>query len=214
MFTGLIETLGSVTGLARAGEGSRLRVAPRAPLAELAVGESIAVSGVCLTAEQGSRGGELIFFLSTETLARTTLGRLERGALVNLERSLRADGRLGGHLVMGHVDGIGAIRRFDRLGEGWVLEIAFPPDLAPYLAVKGSVAVDGISLTVADLREGAFTVAVIPHTAQATNLCQARAGSPVNLEVDVLARHVVRALDLYARQSEGVTREKLRQAGF
>lgn len=215
MFTGIIENLGIVDGLAGAQGGSRLTVIPETKISDLAVGESIATSGVCLTAEQDSRSDRLVFFLSSETLSRTTLGALQRGAVVNLERSLRADGRLGGHLVMGHVDGLGTIRRFTRTGESWLLEVDYPSNLAPFLAPKGSIAIDGISLTVVDLSDATFTVAVIPHTVQSTNLRQAVPGKTVNLEVDMLARYVVRALETYGRRPEGtVTRDFLKQAGF
>lgn len=214
MFTGIIESLGQVQEKARTAGGARLFVIPPAPLADLAIGESIAVNGVCLTAEPDSRPGRLVFFLSDETLARSTLGRVERGGAVNLERALRADSRLGGHLVLGHVDGVGTLRRFDRRGDAWELEVGFPADLAPYLAPKGSVAVDGISLTLASLEGDRFTVAVIPHTAEMTNLKALGAGAEVNLEVDVLARYVVRALQTYGPQSGRVTEDLLRRAGF
>jgi riboflavin synthase len=214
MFTGIIETLGTLSDLGRAEGGSRLTVLPQAPWPDLAAGESVAVNGVCLTAEHDSRPDRLVFFLSPETLSRTTLGQARRGTLLNLERALRADGHLGGHLVMGHVDGLGTIRRFDRTGESWTLQVEFPPELAPFLASKGSIAVDGISLTLVDLAERTFTVAVIPHTAQATNLAQAAPGTPVNLEADMLARYVVRALEVYGRKPGGLSLEMLKQAGF
>jgi riboflavin synthase len=214
MFTGIVETQGKVDELARAQGGARLFLLPNRPIADLVIGESIAVNGVCLTAEPDSRPERLVFFLSAETLSRTSLGRLGRGGQVNLERALRPDSRLGGHMVLGHVDGLGTVRRFDRSGESWTLEVEFPEELAPYLASKGSVAVDGISLTVVDLRENSFTVAVIPHTVQETNLVQAGPGTAVNLEVDVLARYVVRALETYGGQARGVTQDLLRRAGF
>ena len=214
MFTGIIETLGTIRELSRAEGGSRLTVAPQAPWPDLVAGESIAISGVCLTVEQDSRSDRLVFFLSSETLSRTTLGQARRGGAVNLERALRADGRLGGHLVMGHVDGLGTIRRFDRTGESWTLEIEFPSELAPFLAPKGSIAVDGISLTVVDLSDRVFTVAVIPHSVQSTNLALAAPGTPVNLEVDMLARYVVRALEVYGRKPGSVSLEMLKRAGF
>ena len=215
MFTGIIETLGAVHELTQVQGGARLTLAPQTPLRELAEGESIAISGVCLTAESASRPDRLQFFLSAETLSRSTLGDLRPGGWVNLERALRADSRLGGHLVLGHVDAIGTVRRFDRLGEGWTLEVATPTQLAPFLAEKGSVAVDGISLTLAALSEDSFSVAVIPHTAEVTSLRQAAGGTRVNLEADVLARYVVRALQTYGNKGGGaVTEDLLRQAGF
>jgi riboflavin synthase len=215
MFTGIIETLGAVQELTGVQGGARLTLAPQSPLRELAAGESIAIDGVCLTAESASRPDRLQFFLSAETLSRSTLAELRPGAWVNLERALRADSRLGGHLVLGHVDAIGTVRRFDRLGEDWTLEVAYPAQLAPYLAEKGSVAVDGISLTLAALSESFFSVAVIPHTAEVTNLRQAASGTRVNLEADVLARYVVRALQTHGNKGSGaVTEDLLRRAGF
>lgn len=214
MFTGIIESLGKVQELARAEGGARLFLSPPRPLADLVIGESIAVNGVCLTVEPDSRPDRLVFFLSSETLTRTTLGHVRRGGVVNLERALRADSRLGGHMVLGHVDAVGSVERFDRRGESWTLEVAFPAELTPYLASKGSVAIDGISLTVVDLSPQRFTVAVIPHTVEQTNLRQAGEGTPVNLEVDVLARYVVRALETYGKQPGSVTEDLLRRAGF
>jgi riboflavin synthase len=216
MFTGIIETTGRLQARHDAAGGARLTVAPDRPLAEpLATGESIAVCGVCLTVEPESRADRLVFFLSAETLSRSTLGRLETGALVNLERAMRADGRLGGHLVMGHVDGIGTVRRLERAGEAWELEVAFPAELAPLIAPKGSVAVDGISLTLVEVRRDTFTVAVIPHTIEATHLAHVRRGMDVTLEADVIARYVVRALETMG-QTPGarVTGDLLRRAGF
>ena len=175
MFTGIIETLGRVENLSRTGQaGARLAVAPERPLAALAAGESIAVNGVCLTAEKESTDRRLVFFASPESLTRSTLGELRAGDAVNLERALRADGRLGGHLVMGHVDAIGTIQRLERVGEAWDLEVAYPRELASLIAQKGSIAVDGISLTVAALGEGTFTVAVIPFTYDGTRLSRCR----------------------------------------
>src|SRR5690606_34377932 len=136
----------------------------------------------------------LRFFVSQESLARTTLGNGRTGDLLNLERALRADSRLGGHLVMGHVDAVGGITRLDGDGESWTLEVAYPAELAPLIAFKGSIAVHGISLTVASLREGHFSVALIPHTHKATNLHRLAPGAPVNLEADILARYVARSL--------------------
>jgi riboflavin synthase len=225
MFTGIIETIGRLEQKTASQGRARLVVAPREPLAGLAAGESIAVNGVCLTVEATSHSDRLVFFTSSETLARTTLDRIHVGTMVNLERALRADGRLGGHLVQGHVDAVGMISRFDRTGEEWMLQVAYPAELAPFLAIKGSVAVDGISLTVAALTRGAFSVAIIPHTVAVTNLAAAVASDAVNLEVDMLARYVVRALSVYGRcggadaggadaGGSNVTRELLGRAGF
>jgi riboflavin synthase len=217
MFTGIIGQTGSVTLLDRAAGGARMRVAPSAPIEGLAVGESIAVSGACLSVEAGSAGDDLRFFLSDETLARTSLGEAAPGRRVNLERALRPEDRLGGHLVLGHVDGVGVARRLERNGEGWLLEVEHPADLAPFLAVKGSIAVDGISLTVTQVGPDGFGVAVIPLTMERTTLKQTRPGQRVNLEADVLARYVVRGLQALAggaKADSGLSLEKLLAAGF
>ena len=213
MFTGLIQTLGKLEALAPVQGGMRLTVRPERPLEALAIGESIAVSGACLTVEAGSRPDRLDFFTSAETLSRTILGGLRPGSQVNLERSMQPGDRMGGHIVLGHVDSVGAVRRFEPKGEAWELEVGFPPELAPFIARKGSVAVDGISLTVVELWQDSFTVAVIPHTREATTLRHTAAGARVNLEVDVMARYVVRALEAF-KGGGGVSRELLAKAGF
>jgi riboflavin synthase len=160
----------------------------------LAPGSSIAVNGCCLTAVS-VHGAGFACELTAETLARTAFDeRLEPGALVNLERPLRADGRFDGHIVQGHVDGLGRVTALWRQGEAAELEVEFPPELGRYLVEKGSVAVDGISLTVAALGPRAFTVAVIPYTLAHTNLVEAHPGTRVNLEADVLAKYVERLL--------------------
>ncbi|MEN6625547.1 MAG: riboflavin synthase [Candidatus Sumerlaeia bacterium] len=215
MFTGIIERIGTVLGRAAAPGGARLEISTAPAVSDLRVGESIAINGVCLTVEPPSRPDRLVFFMSGETIGRTTLGGLDKGHKVNLERSLMAGDRLGGHLVMGHVDGIGTIRRWEMRGEAWRLECSYPPELASLLAVKGSVAVDGISLTITELTGETFSVAVIPHTAGQTNLNAAAPGVRVNLEADMLARYVQRALEAQGRQPRGgLTLDTLREAGF
>ncbi|HSC25939.1 MAG TPA: riboflavin synthase [Vicinamibacterales bacterium] len=195
MFTGLIEAVGTVESLTAAPAGSRLRVA--APLAgELSPGESLAINGVCLTVV-ATGDGSLQADVSPETLRVSSLGFLGPGALVNLERPLRADARLGGHFVQGHVDATGTIERLRPDGDSYWLTIAFPPGLAPYIVRKGSIAVDGISLTVAGLAGGRFDVQIIPFTFQRTNLRAARVKTVVNLECDILGKYVVRALEFH-----------------
>jgi riboflavin synthase len=194
MFTGLIERLGTVEALDPVSGGARLCVVPDSAIENLAAGESIAVNGACLTAEPASKGDRLAFFLSDETLAKTSLGGLRPGDLVNLERALAAGDRLGGHLVMGHVDTVGTLRRLNRHGDGWDLEIGFPEAFRPFVAPKGSVTIDGISLTPVDVTPTTLTVAVIPHTYQQTNLRAKKPGDPVNLEADIIARYVVHFL--------------------
>jgi riboflavin synthase len=200
MFTGLVEALGRVGAVETAGQGRRLRVAaPEDPAWQLALGESVAVNGVCLTVVEAG-AGRLAFDLAEETLRVTTLGELRTGDPVNLERPLRFDGRLGGHLVLGHVDGIGRVTAVGPEGEGARLEVEVPPGLRPLLIPKGSVAVDGVSLTVAGLADTAFAVALIPHTLEVTTLGQRRPGDPVNLEMDVIGKYVQGFMREWERQ--------------
>jgi riboflavin synthase len=194
MFTGLIETVGHVSGVASVPSGFRMRV--RTSLAsELARGESVAVNGVCLTVT-AVEGDEVQADIGPETARVTTLGSLQTGQVVNLERSLRAGDRLGGHFVQGHVDGVGTIEGLRQDGEAHWLTIAFPMDLAPLFIPKGSVAVDGISLTVAALRERQFDVMIIPFTWAHTNLSSVRLKDHVNLECDVLGKYVARVIEV------------------
>lgn len=212
MFTGIVEGLGRVVDVQRAAGGVRIAVAPETAFENLQIGESICTDGVCLTCEPGSTGEKFLFFLSEETLSRSTLGAVVVGAIVNLERSLAAGDRLGGHLVMGHVDGVGTIGKLEPRGEGWDLEVECTPAMKPYLAPKGSISVDGISLTVVDVLRDGFTCAVIPHTYDKTSLRAKRAGSKVNLEADMIARYVVQYLS--AAGQGGVSEELLKKAGF
>lgn len=213
MFTGIVQRLGRVLSMQEAAGGARLTIDAGGGFEGLAEGESVAVEGACLTVEPGSAPERMNFFLSDETLAKTTLGALKAGRRVNLERSLAVGDRMGGHFVMGHVDAVGRIARLDRRGEGWDFEVEFPPELRRYLAPKGSVSVDGISLTTVEIRPSSFTVAVIPHTREVTSLRDKGAGSPVNLEADVIARYVAERLAA-ASPSGGASENLLRQAGF
>jgi riboflavin synthase len=196
MFTGLIESVGRVSGLEEMPGGIRIRIATSLAR-EMAVGDSLAHNGVCLTVV-AVEGDDIATEVSPETLRVTSLGALRPGALVNLERPLRADSRMGGHFVLGHVDATGTIRGIAEEGEFWRITMSYPPHLAPLLIPKGSVAVDGISLTVAELRDGEFDVQIIPFTWDHTNLQGCRAGDPVNLEADVLGKYVVRVAELMA----------------
>lgn len=192
MFTGLIESVGKVAELAPARSGFHLRVTTNlAP--ELAAGESIAVNGVCLTVVP-AKAADLEADVSPETARVTTLGTLRSGALVNLERPLRADARIGGHFVQGHVDATGKIEDIRQEGESWWLTIEYPESLALFIVRKGSVAVDGISLTVAGVDAARFDVQIIPFTWHHTNLHAARVNDPVNLECDILGKYAVRAV--------------------
>ncbi len=195
MFTGIIEELGMVDSLTGGADGARLTVRAGALLDGARVGESIAADGVCLTIV-ALQDAAFAADLSVETLRRTTLGSLRAGDPVNLERPLRLDQRLGGHIVQGHVDGVGTITATRPEGEGVWMEIAPPPGLTPYLAEKGSVAIDGVSLTVAAMAHGArFAVALIPHTLAITTLGRRSVGDQVNIEVDILSKYVERLLE-------------------
>jgi riboflavin synthase len=203
MFTGLIADLGSVSAVELGGAGARLRIATRLA-GELHEGDSIAVDGVCLTATD-VRDGSFAAEAMAETLARSSLGELQRDARVNLELPLRAEDRLGGHVVQGHVDGTGTVVEIREEGISRMLEIDTDPRLERYLVEKGSVAINGVSLTVSALRESGFAVSLIPETLRRTNLGSLREGSRVNVEVDVLAKHVER---LMAVRSEPVAAEQ------
>jgi riboflavin synthase len=194
MFTGLVEALGELAESKVTRGGVRLRIST--PLAaELAPGDSLAVNGVCLTVTFASEL-EILADVGPETLRVTTLGSMARGAVVNLERPLRADGRFGGHFVQGHVDGIGILEDSRPEADFLWLTISFPADLAPYIARKGSIAVDGISLTVAGLGSDRFDVQIVPFTLAHTNLKQVQAHARVNLECDMLGKYVARAFEL------------------
>ena len=194
MFTGIVEETGEVLEMRRSDAGARLIVAASEVLTDLALGGSIAVNGCCLTAvSRNSR--EFAADLSPETLSKTNLGDLGPGSTVNLERPLLPTERLSGHFVLGHVDGTGRIEALDSVGDGnWWLRVRVPNDLAPLLVYKGSVAVDGVSLTVASLDESVMGIAIIPHTYEATSLRSASPGDSVNIECDVIAKHVQRLL--------------------
>ncbi len=193
MFTGLVREVGTVTAREGGPDGARLTVEAPLTAAEARIGDSIAIDGVCLTAIAVT-DGLLAFDAVPETLARTALGTLEPGGRVNLEPSLRAGEPLGGHIVQGHVDGVATVDAVEPEGEGLRLRFAAAPELVRYLVEKGSVAVQGASLTVAAVDDHGFEVALIPHTLEATNLGKLVAGRPVNVEVDVLAKYVEKLL--------------------
>jgi len=187
LFSGIVEALGEIRSAVPARGGVRLSIA--APFEGLALGESVCVSGVCLTVIAAS-AGSFEADVSAETLRRSKLGRLQGGDLVNLERSLRLGDRLGGHLVFGHVDGIGRLRAVVPEGESAIFEFEVPKTVSRYLVEKGSVAVDGVSLTVFRCTEAVFSVAVIPHTARVTTIGRLRPGDEINLESDMIAKYV------------------------
>lgn len=194
MFTGLVEAVGEVVESTPTISGTHVRIATSlAP--ELSLGDSLAVSGVCLTVVRID-GHNVHADVGPETLRVTTLGSLRSGSLVNLERPLRADGRFGGHFVQGHVDAIGTIEDLRPDADFPWLTVSFEPRLAPYIVLKGSIAVDGISLTVAALRPDRFDVQLVPFTMEHTNLRAATAGGRVNIECDMVGKYVARAVEL------------------
>jgi riboflavin synthase len=195
MFTGLVEGLGQVVSVRRDGQGMDLTVDLRALEGDIAIGDSISLSGCCTTVTRLS-GPRADFHLTRESLERTWFARLGSGSKLNLERALLPTSRLGGHFVQGHVDGVGEITRIDRRRDGWDLEVELPAGFERWCVEKGSVALDGISLTIARLAGRRITIALIPHSIEATTLHAARLGDPLHLEADVLAKYVDRMLSL------------------
>lgn len=213
MFTGLIEEVGTL--LARRGGQLELLAPGIAP--ELKLGDSVAVNGICLTAT-GLGGDRFTADISQSTLDVTTAGRWMPGKQLNLERALALGDRLGGHLVSGHVDGVGRLVRRERLGEAWRLEFAMPSELAVFLVPKGSITIDGTSLTVNEVSDESFSVTIIPHTGAKTTVLSLQPGQEVNLEVDLLAKYLHRMLASYAApgrpKAGGLSLETLAAAGF
>ncbi len=218
MFTGLIEEIGRVTRVERTGRAMLLRIAAAKVLEDTVIGDSIAVNGVCLTVVQ-LKDGQMTVDAVPETVRRTTLRVAAAGDQVNLERALLSSSRLGGHLVAGHVDGVGTVTDVVRDETARLLTVAAEPEIMRYIAEKGSVAIDGVSLTVMTVTEQSFQVSLIPHSAAMTTLLHTRSGSRVNLEVDMIARYVERLLsrELPAGDcggSTGLTVERLRSWGY
>ena len=201
MFTGIVEEVGTISSIAMDGGSARLAVACSVVTGDARLGDSISVSGCCLTITTLPSAGGFTADLMGETLRRTSLGALDTGSLVNLERALRADGRLGGHIVQGHVDGVGEVLSVEPQEDWTVLRIALPDDLRRYVVEKGSITVDGTSLTVMEVTDDAFAVGLIPHTLAATSLRERAPGDPVNLEVDVIAKYVEQMLRSGSRES-------------
>ena len=193
MFTGIIEELGKVRSVEERGDNARIVIEAHTVVEGTNQGDSIAVNGVCLTALDLHRDS-FAADVSKETLSRSTLGSLKPGVAVNLERSVTPATRLGGHIVQGHVDARGELLSVEDHGESWTVRFRFPREVARYLVFKGSVAVEGISLTIAELADDYFEVAIIPKTWEVTNLSRLQVGDPVNLEVDVIGKYVERLL--------------------
>ncbi|MDQ3064597.1 MAG: riboflavin synthase [Acidobacteriota bacterium] len=214
MFTGIIEELGEISNLERHAGGARIKISAKVVTENTAEGDSIAVNGVCLTALD-IKANSFSADVSGETLSRSTLGKLNVGAKVNLERAVTASTRLGGHIVQGHVDARGKFLEAAQTGDFWTVRVLFPKEIGQYLVYKGSISVEGISLTIADLAADSFEIAVIPKTWELTNLSALKGGDEVNLEADVIAKYVERIM-LYRREekAEAITMEKLTKLGF
>ncbi len=214
MFTGIIEETGTIQGIRRGADACTLTVRCGRVLEESRVGDSIAVNGICLTA---TSIGNSYFTADVmpETLVRSSLGQLTEGSPVNLERAMPADGRFGGHIVSGHIDGTGTVRNITRDGNAVWYEIGAAPQILRYIVEKGSIAVDGISLTVAGTSDTAFRVSVIPHTREETALRTYRPGSIVNLETDIIGKYVEKLMQPDpAEKEERITEDFLRENGF
>jgi len=194
VFTGIVEAVGPILSLEGQGDVTRVVVEAGAAAGGVGIGDSVAVNGCCLTVTEIA-GERLTFEAVKETLEKTSLGDQGAGARVNLERAMRADGRLDGHIVQGHVDGTGRVRALERRGDDVRLEVECGPDLVRFLVEKGSITIDGVSLTVVNVTDDAFDVALIPHTLAETNLGDREPGDRVNLEADVLGKYVVRHLE-------------------
>jgi riboflavin synthase len=217
MFTGIIEETGVIQDMRFITDGAVITIASKVVPAGLKIGDSVSINGVCLTATSVETDSFLCD-ISAETLRRSTFQKAKKGARVNLERSLMVGDRLGGHFVLGHVDDVGRFVGKISSGEGYEMSFDFPQELARYLVHKGSIAVNGISLTIASLKKGSFSVAVIPHTYRSTNLSQLMIGDAVNLEVDVLGRYFERFFQLGviqdSRAESRLTENYLKSQGF
>jgi len=214
MFTGIVEEVGKVVKIAQRGQNRRITIEAASTPKQLGTGHSVSVSGVCLTA-LNIKAKSFCADLAPETWARTSFSRMHEGALVNLELPMKANGRFDGHIVQGHVDGVGKLIEFERIAdsENWWLHIEIPPEIEKYTVYKGSISIEGISLTVAKLEGNRCTIAIIPHTVELTNLGSLKPGDPVNLEADVIAKYVEKMMKGEPAQSS-ITVEELVRQGF
>lgn len=215
MFTGIIEELGKIASLNKHAKGARIKISAQTVTEDANEGDSIAINGVCLTALDIS-ARSFVADVSQETLDRSTIGDLRVGSDVNLERAVTPSTRLGGHIVQGHVDGRGEFLQAIQEGDFWTVRIGFPSEIGQYLVYKGSISVEGISLTISKLTDNCFEIAVIPKTWELTNLSTLKKGDAVNLEVDIIAKYVERIL-VYGKRdekNESITVEKLQKLGF
>jgi len=214
MFTGIVEEVGKITRIEQRGENRRITVSAQNTPKELGNGDSVSVGGVCPPALD-IKPNSFCADLAPETWERTSFSRIHEGALVNLELPMKADGRFGGHIVQGHVDGVGKLIAFERIAdsENWWLHVEIPSDVEKYTVFKGSISIEGISLTVAKLERNRCTIAIIPHTVELTNLGSLKPGDPVNLEADVIAKYVEKMIKGEPAQSS-LTVEELVKQGF
>jgi len=213
MFTGLIETMCTIKSVSRAGDSMVLTIDLGALADESKTGDSIAINGACLTIAR-LQGNLARFDVSAETLAKSTLGKLKPSSEVNVERSLKASDRFGGHFVLGHVDGTATIETIDKSGEFANIKFAAKADLLDAIIAKGSVAIDGISLTIATVDKNSFSISVIPETLNRTTLGKAKIGDCVNIETDIIVKTIKKQLDEILPKKQGLTAEKLRQLGY
>ena len=216
MFTGLILGTGEVKRVERLGVGAQLTVEPRFEMEQLQEGDSVAVDGTCLTVVNCDKKA-FTADVSLETLGKTIVGLYRRGNLVNLELALRMTDRLGGHLVTGHIDGIGVLKGEEKVGESWKLDITLPEGLAPFLIEKGSIAINGISLTVNTFMENTFSVNIVPYTLEKTTISRWRTGDKVNIEMDIIGKYVARFLqkgEITGKGKKHIDRNFLAQHGF
>ena len=212
MFTGIVEEMGMVSEITRNGNNSYIRIQAEKVLSDVHIGDSIAVNGVCLTVTRHD-GNIFQADVMNETLNRSSLGSLKRGSKVNLERAMSAEGRFGGHIVSGHIDGTGTITNIKNDGIAVWYTVSAKPEIMRYTVEKGSIAIDGISLTVARVSENSFSVSVIPHTAEKTVLSLKKTGDIVNLENDIIAKYVEKLVNI-PQKKKGVTLELLAEKGF
>ena len=218
MFTGLVEGTGKVKGVIKSGEDLVLTISPRFEASDCRIGDSISVDGVCLTVTE-MKQGSLSMYVSKETISISTLKHLRQGDEVNLERALRLSDRLGGHIVSGHVDGVGRILTKEKRDRSWFLQMGIEEGLSRYIIKKGSIAVDGISLTINDCNDTYFEVNIIPQTGEETTLLKKSVGDPVNIETDIIGKYVERFFTRErqkskGKESPGIDRELLRKHGF
>jgi len=212
MFTGLVEEIGTIQSLERKGDGYLLVINAQLVVDDLNIGDSIAVNGVCLTVVQ-NEGHTFAVEAVQETVQRSALARLTVNQPVNLERSLKANSRLGGHFVQGHVDGVGDVISLEKKTPGYWLKIRLSPDLLTFLVAKGSIAINGTSLTIADIEDDNVSIAIIPHTAEHTTIMNLKTGDKVNIEVDILGKYIYKYLHPYTK-SEELDIEKLNKLGY